>query len=239
MKVEKRSQPRQRMAPSDRREAILDAAQGQFMAHGWEAVTVADILHVTGLSKGGFYHHFSGKEDLLAALVQRITARLIAAAQDARARTHGSALARLNAFVGGTARWSADNMQALRVLGDALIRPGNEVLLQRALASISDIMTPILTEMITEGANSGSFEVEDIDLTVEIILGLSQRRRETLARAFAEEGDAVEIAETFEARLAKEGAICDRLLGLPKGSVAFSRPAEFRQLFSSLAGCRP
>lgn len=225
------------MTPSDRREAILDAAQEQFVARGWEAVTVADILHAASLSKGGFYHHFSGKEDLLSALVQRIAARSIAAAKEARASTQGSALERLNAFVAGTARWSVDNMQALRTLGEALTRRGNEVLLQRTLASISATMTPILTEMIREGAESGSFDVEDVDLTVEVILGLYQRRREALAGIFADTDTVIDAAATIENRLKCEGAICDRLLGLPPGSVAFDHPAAYRRLLSSLGGC--
>ena len=45
---------RKRMAPEDRREAILNAAQALFMERGWEAVTIAEELGEAGICKGGF-----------------------------------------------------------------------------------------------------------------------------------------------------------------------------------------
>ncbi len=61
---------RVRMAPGERRAHILDAAQKLFFANGWHNVTIADVLTEAGISKGGFYHHFSAKEDMLDGLVE-------------------------------------------------------------------------------------------------------------------------------------------------------------------------
>ncbi|MCP3879140.1 MAG: helix-turn-helix transcriptional regulator, partial [Sulfitobacter sp.] len=47
------------MAPAVRRDLILDAAQALFMERGWDAVTIADVQEVAGISRGGFYHHFA------------------------------------------------------------------------------------------------------------------------------------------------------------------------------------
>lgn len=54
---------------SDSRARLLDAALAAFRRKGYSATTVDDICGATGLSKGSFFHHFKGKEDLALAAV--------------------------------------------------------------------------------------------------------------------------------------------------------------------------
>ena len=48
------------------RTRILDAATALFREKGFDAVTVAEVMKGAGLTHGGFYGHFSSKEDLIA-----------------------------------------------------------------------------------------------------------------------------------------------------------------------------
>lgn len=47
------------------RERIIEAAARQFRGLGTEAVRVADVMRQAGLTHGGFYKHFAGKDQLL------------------------------------------------------------------------------------------------------------------------------------------------------------------------------
>lgn len=51
------------------RERIIEAAARQFRGRGTEAVRVADVMRQAGLTHGGFYKHFAGKDDLFEAAV--------------------------------------------------------------------------------------------------------------------------------------------------------------------------
>src|SRR5262249_5306405 len=51
------------------RQAILDAAQKIFLARGYDAVTIRDVIGETELASGTFYNYFRTKEDLLRELV--------------------------------------------------------------------------------------------------------------------------------------------------------------------------
>lgn len=55
---------REQMAQNRRR--ILEAASRLFREKGFEAVSVADVMKAAGLTHGGFYGHFSSKDDLVA-----------------------------------------------------------------------------------------------------------------------------------------------------------------------------
>ena len=47
------------------KEKIIEAAWELFLNYGYEHTTVNQIIDVSGTSRGAFYHHFFGKEDLL------------------------------------------------------------------------------------------------------------------------------------------------------------------------------
>jgi TetR/AcrR family transcriptional repressor of nem operon len=55
---------REQMAENRRR--ILDAASRLFREKGFDAVSVAEVMKAAGLTHGGFYGHFSSKDDLIA-----------------------------------------------------------------------------------------------------------------------------------------------------------------------------
>ncbi len=52
------------------RERILDAARRCFVERGYDAVTVRDIIRLTGLATGTFYNYYPDKEAVFAALVE-------------------------------------------------------------------------------------------------------------------------------------------------------------------------
>ena len=48
------------------RQKIVEAAAPIFNQHGYEGSSLNDLMHATGLKKGGIYRHFSSKEELAA-----------------------------------------------------------------------------------------------------------------------------------------------------------------------------
>lgn len=52
----------------DTRRAVLDAALEVFLADGYAAAAVSDVVTRSGVSVGSIYHHFGGKAELFLAL---------------------------------------------------------------------------------------------------------------------------------------------------------------------------
>lgn len=57
--------------PSDREDAILDAAFHAFAGYGYRRVTMEDIAAGAGLSRTALYQHFRNKEDIFRSLSAR------------------------------------------------------------------------------------------------------------------------------------------------------------------------
>lgn len=47
------------------KEKIITTALRLFLLHGYQSVSLADVAKEAGITKGGIYHYFSGKEELL------------------------------------------------------------------------------------------------------------------------------------------------------------------------------
>lgn len=65
------------------KQRILETALRVFRERGYEAASVEDLCHASGVTKGAFFHHFKSKEDLALSALEywnQVTGRLFASA---------------------------------------------------------------------------------------------------------------------------------------------------------------
>jgi TetR/AcrR family transcriptional regulator, transcriptional repressor for nem operon len=74
---------REQMAENRRR--ILDVASRLFRDKGFDAVSVAEVMKAAGFTHGGFYGHFSSKDDLIAQTLAHVLAADSSGGGDLRA----------------------------------------------------------------------------------------------------------------------------------------------------------
>jgi len=75
---------------AENREKIITAAAKLFREKGFDGIGVADLMKAAGLTHGGFYGHFSSKEDLMAQACERAVDELLAAGEARRSATSDS-----------------------------------------------------------------------------------------------------------------------------------------------------
>lgn len=56
--------------PSETRERLVESARDLFLAQGYQATGIAEILRQAGANSGSLYHYFPTKEDLLVAVLE-------------------------------------------------------------------------------------------------------------------------------------------------------------------------
>ena len=57
----------------ERRNEILDVAERLFCEKGFDNTSTNDILAEIGIARGTLYYHFKSKEDILDAMIERLT----------------------------------------------------------------------------------------------------------------------------------------------------------------------
>jgi TetR/AcrR family transcriptional repressor of nem operon len=80
------------------RERILDAAAQLFRERGFDGIGVADLMKEAGLTHGGFYGHFSSKDDLIAQASARELTRSLAHWSKVGERASGDRLSAIAAL---------------------------------------------------------------------------------------------------------------------------------------------
>jgi AcrR family transcriptional regulator len=109
-----------RLAPAERREQILDAANALFAERAYDEVSIEDIASSAGVTRGLVHHYFGGRKEVYVALLERLGAKR---EQDLRPPAGRSARARVADSV---SRW-LDWTEANRTIYLATIARGEDV----------------------------------------------------------------------------------------------------------------
>lgn len=136
----------------ERKNEILDVAERLFGTKGFDSTSTTDILNEIGIARGTLYYHFQSKEEILDAMISRMTNRLIEKAGAIAAQKEVPVLQRLTML-----------LRSLNVsdgnLGQELLaqahKPQNALMHQKMEQSMLSGINPILTDLIKEGTAKG------------------------------------------------------------------------------------
>lgn len=131
----------------ERRNEILDTAEGLFHMKGYDRCTVNDILKEVGIAKGTFYHYFKSKEEVLDAIVFKYKEIVISRANEILKIDNIRPDEKLlRTFM---------SMQVKNQVGsdmlDEMHKTENALLHKKTLNQIVTALAPILVEIIEEG----------------------------------------------------------------------------------------
>jgi TetR/AcrR family transcriptional regulator, cholesterol catabolism regulator len=214
--------PRVIKHPDIRRAELLNHAAELFLRHGYDNVSLNDVIANAGVSKGAFYHWFPSKDALVAALAERSAREAFADVEDALTAYSGDALGRLNTVLqaGFDVNMKTGGPEQLAAMA-SLLRPENAHLYGRILAAEEKLYLPLLTRLISEGIADGAFDTFDPEGVADMIYGLAARTKSKILDVWdaADEFDRGRAIETLTTRFRLHGLAIDRTLGLPDGSI--------------------
>lgn len=157
-----------RLSAEARRQEIMRAALSLFHRDGFDAVRVEDILAEVSLSKGGFYHHFKSREDILRQIVASEAGEL-SESLDYSLINKDPAAALIELFAQGSVQLAADS----GVLATLTSFESRSVYLDELETQLSQHIKPYLVEVIEQGVSSGVFRRVDSGATAEMVLAVN------------------------------------------------------------------
>lgn len=142
-------------AAEERRNEILDAADELFGQKGFDGTSTNDILAKVGIARGTLYHHFKSKEDIMDALIDRYTVRLLDRAQAIALDKSIPVIERIIRVVMAL-NISGDGESSKEIM-EHIHKPQNALMHQKIHKVIINGVPPILTDIIREGIEQGLF----------------------------------------------------------------------------------
>jgi len=129
------------------RERIIEVAARMFRERGFDGIGVADLMKFAGLTHGGFYGHFTSKEDLMAQACMRAQENSLATLHRVAERGGKNALrAVASAYLSPGHRDQPGEGCVLAALGADAARQGSPVrgAFTRGVRSALEMLTPIV-----------------------------------------------------------------------------------------------
>ena len=140
----------------ERKNEILDAAEKLFGAKGFDHTSTNDILNEIGIARGTLYYHFKSKEDILDAMIERITRQLIAKATDIVQKKEIPVLQRLTMTI---MTLNVNNELGLEVM-QQVHKPQNALMHQKMQETLLSGVNPLITGLIEEGIQQDIFRTD-------------------------------------------------------------------------------
>ncbi len=135
----------------EKRQELLDAAEKLFCQKGYEATSIQDVLNVTAMSKGGFYHHFAGKEEIFRGVCERRAQQGAGLVQQALADAP-FAMARINAVLHGAFSMNRDEQDLAAVLLPMMGRTEGRAVVLAYQEARMDAFQPLLQQEMNAAA---------------------------------------------------------------------------------------
>lgn len=198
------------------RDKIIDAAYDLFGEKGYDKTSVAEIIEKAGASKGGFYHHFKSKEEILETItfsyIKMIQAHYMEILKDDEMSVTDKLVAsysRVNDIkIAAVKDWEKiRNLYSFK---------GNHILLRKMGEAFEKETADFYLKLIDNGISEGTFKVPYPEALAALwgreVIKFQQMTRHVLTRGKVTE-------ETFFNTLAFNEDLINQQLGLEPKSI--------------------
>ncbi len=189
-----------------RKSEILDVAEQLFAEKGFDNASTNDIINRIGIARGTLYHHFKSKEEILDAIVDRMTREKIAYAAKIIEDKNIPVLDRLTLSYMSL---NVDSKAGIEVL-EQMHKPQNALLHQKMQESVINGVVPLMEKLIREGNEAGIFDTAFPANAAEMIIIYSNTAFDDLASLPFEEMQNKRKAFIYHT---------ERILGASEGSL--------------------
>lgn len=138
-----------------KRQEMLNAAEKLFCSKGYEATSVQDILNVLHASKGGFYHHFASKEDVLKTLCAQRADRVAAYTQELLDNAGGD-MARINIVLHGFMPMRREEVAFVNMMLPLIKQPEGKAMAMAYQEALSESFQPLLSMELSDARDHGT-----------------------------------------------------------------------------------
>jgi AcrR family transcriptional regulator len=201
-----------------RRDAILDVAERLMRTCGYEEMSVQDIQDALGVSRGAIYHYFGSKDEILEAVLERMTDAVMAVVEPLADNPDLTPLAKLQQVFAIAGQWKAERKELMVALVQAWYSDQNLLVRERLGHIATARLTPLIAEIVREGKAEGAFRVGSPEHAAAILVAMLLNSGEALSRLiFARLAGTVPF-EDVEIAIAAYNEAFERILGLTAGS---------------------
>lgn len=216
-----------------RKGELLEAAGELFQQKGYRDTSVNSIVESVGVSKGTFYYYFDSKEDVVDALVEKISEPVYEKIDEIIADKTLTAIEKLNEIFAISMQMELDNNEIVRNIFYMIYKPENLRLRDKIQKESVEKTAPKMTKVVKQGVEDGTLDNPFPEEVSRLILWMGIELEEEMADELLDreaEPDVKNILAGFRAYVNS----IERILGAPEGSIELIEEEELKELLSFL-----
>ena len=190
---------------------LVELSEALFIERGYEATSIEDILKASGLSKGGFYHYFKSKEEVLIESMRSFAEDMLQELEPIIEAEGVSALDKLNRFMEKKQELQSSKRDLAKYF---IMLTQSDFTYYRYITTITEMYIKPFTAIIQQGVEEGIFTVEFPRETADILLRAITSVPQSIY--YREYLDDKEAGMRYKASIE---AIAARTLGIDKNTI--------------------
>ncbi len=217
-----------------RRLAILAAAEKLFFDKGYEDTSVQDILDEMKLSKGGFYHHFESKLQLLEEICLSRAQAACALGEKAASEAGADPVKRFNALFKRGTFFGEESIKYIALMMKTAYGGELSQLRERMRSTQLAQFEPVLKKILLDGLESQVFYFAYPDSAARLVILLAADVTDEVASILAKpQPENNDMAQIMELLGAYRNAV-ELILNAPYGSIEIIDMSRVAQIVGSL-----
>lgn len=140
--------------PEERKNEIMDTAEELFITKGFDFSAVSDIVKKVGVAQGTFYYYFKSKDEVLNAIMERYVDHLLGKVEIIAKNARLNAQQKLQDIIDVAFGFEIGKENMI----ENLYRKKNPAIYQQIMIRVINQFVPVLTEVISQGAEEGIFD---------------------------------------------------------------------------------
>ncbi len=152
----------------DLKNKIIHSAYGLFAAKGYEKATIGEIIEQAECSKGGFYHHFKSKEDILEVIIENYIDELSKYFAHIVTNDEDSFIDRFNTIFMSVSHYKLKQLVEWSKVSNVFSFAGNDRILRQLEKQFKIATTKVYLEVLQLGKAQGIIDIEYPEIFAEL-----------------------------------------------------------------------
>ncbi len=201
--------------PEERKKEILSAAEELFAEKGFEHTSVSEIVKKVGVAQGLFYYYYKSKEEILNAIADMYTRKIIKAFEEI-VESDNTSIEKIHLCVERFIDVLGLRKKKIAKLANYLHKEENSEIHHKYAVRMINQVVPVLAKIIQQGVDEGVLDTDYPEEVTGILLNWMAISHTAIKLP-------IEDVTAFEKKLEAVEDVVERILGAPKGSIQFKK----------------
>jgi AcrR family transcriptional regulator len=214
-----------------RKKEIRNAALKLFMTKGYNKTSIQNILDALSLSKGGFYHHYKSKEELIDAIAADRVESYISRWSGLKERSDLTGMEKFIEVFRINNAFQAENIEQILDSWSALYSDDNKLFRLKLLDKQIEEVVPHFVPFILQAVDEEDFHTEYPEECVRLIIRYSDKTVEKVLPYLKKAWTDRAIIPEIYLQYAFLFHMMERILGAPEKSMRLFPQGFFEKIF--------